>query len=376
MTIQTARFFFGGLLAAALAATGWDARGAAAPSTNSTSKSTAKITELFGDQVVAKGKGVEIKRSEFDTACIAVKAAATARGARIPPEFMNTLERQVLNDLIGMRLILNKATAEDKAKGREDYDKAFAKYKADEQITDEEFSERLGPQLLAQGMTREQWQQQRIDQSVVKLVLERELKTNVTDDEVKKYYEEHPSDFEQPEMVRVSHILIGTRDTATNAELPEAKKQEKRKQIDEILKRARGGEDFAKLAREFSEAPGSKDDGGELRPFARGMLREAQALESTAFSLNTNQISDVITTQFGYHIIKLSEKIPAQKIELAKVTDELKEQLKQRAVQEQLKEYMPRIIQEANVEILDEKLKPRDAAPAPTPAEKEQPKKK
>ena len=374
MTKHTTRFFSGGLLAAALAAPGWDAGGAVAPAnTNSTSKSADKITALFGDQVVARGKGLEIKRSEFDTACIAVKAAATARGARIPPEYMNTLERQVLNDLIGMRLILNKATAEDKTKGKEEFEKSFEKYKADEKITDAEFGERLGPQLLAQGMTREQWQQQRVDQNTIKLVLERELKTNVTDEEMKKYYDEHPSDFEQPEMVRASHILIGTRDSATGTELPEDKKQAKRKQMEDLLKRARGGEDFAKLAREFSEDPGSKDQGGEYT-FPRGKM--VPAFESAAFSLNTNQVSDIVTTQFGYHIIKLSEKIPAQKVELAKVSDDLKEQLKQRAVQEQLKDYMPKIIQEANVEILDEKLKPRDATPAPIPLDKTEPKKK
>jgi len=374
MTKHTTRFFSGGLLAAALAAPGWDAGGAVAPAnTNSTSKSADKITALFGDQVVARGKGLEIKRSEFDTACIAVKAAATARGARIPPEYMNTLERQVLNDLIGMRLILNKATAEDKTKGKEEFEKSFEKYKADEKITDAEFGERLGPQLLAQGMTREQWQQQRVDQNTIKLVLERELKTNVTDEEMKKYYDEHPSDFEQPEMVRASHILIGTRDSATGTELPEDKKQAKRKQMEDLLKRARGGEDFAKLAREFSEDPGSKDQGGEYT-FPRGKM--VPAFESAAFSLNTNQVSDIVTTQFGYHIIKLSEKIPAQKVELAKVSDDLKEQLKQRAVQEQLKDYMPKIIQEANVEILDEKLKPRDATPAPIPLDKAEPKKK
>ena len=373
MTKHTTRFFSGGLLAAALAASGWDAGAAVAQTkTNSTSKSTDKITELFGDQVVARGKGLEIKRSEFDTACIAVKAAATARGARIPPEYMNTLEKQVLNDLIGMRLILNMATAEDKAKGKEEFEKSFEKYKADEKITDAEFGERLGPQLLAQGMTREQWQQQRVDQNTIKLVLERELKTNVTEDEVKKYYDEHPSNFEQPEMVRASHILLGTRDSATGTELPEDKKQAKRKQMDDLLKRARGGEDFAKLAKEYSEDPGSKDQGGEYT-FPRGKM--VPPFESAAFSLNTNQISDIVTTQFGYHIIKLSEKIPAQKVELAKVADDLKEQLKQRAVQEQLKDYMPKLISEAKVEILDEKLKPKDATPTPIPLENGEPKK-
>lgn len=368
------RIIASGLLAAVLVAPGWYAGNAIAQTNAGGSASAAeKISKLIGDEVLARGKGLEIKRSEFDSAFIAIKSAATSRGARIPPEYLNTLERQVLNDLIGMRLILSKATAEEKAKAREEFEQSFKKFKEEEKLTDAEYEERLGPQLLALGMSREQWQQQRVDQGAIKLVLERELKPNVTDDDVKKYYSEHPSDFEKPEMVRASHILLSTRDQNTGAEFPEDKKQAKRKQMEEILKRARGGEDFAKLAKEYSEDPGSKDKGGEYT-FPRGKM--VPPFESAAFSLATNQISDIVTTQFGYHIIKLSERIPAQTMELAKVADDLKERLKQRAIQEQLKEYAPKLIREANVEILDEKLKPKDTTPAPIPLEPVEPKQK
>ena len=377
MSRLTNDFFSAGILAMALAAPGWSAGSAMGQAkSDSTSKASDKITELFGDSVVARGKGFEIKRSEFDAAFVAVKSAATARGARIPPEFVNNLERQVLNDLIGRALILNKATAEDKTKAKEEFNTSFQKYKTDEKITDAEYEEQLGPQLLAQGLTREQWQQRLVDQNTVKLVLERELKPDVTDEEVRKYYEEHPSNFEQPEMVRASHILLSTRDTASGSELPEAQKQVKRKLMEDLLKRARAGEDFAKLAREHSEDPGSKERGGEYT-FPRGKM--VPAFESAAFSLETNQISDIVSTQFGYHIIKLHEKIPAKKLELAKVADDLKDQLKQREIQEQLKEYVPKLMRESNVEILDEKLKPKEGAVTPTapiPLEPGEPKKK
>jgi parvulin-like peptidyl-prolyl isomerase len=368
------RVISGSLLAAALSTPGGYAGNAMAQTNTDTNARPAdRITELFGDQVLARGKGLEIKRSEFDAAFIAVKSAATGRGARIPPEFLNTLERQVLNDLIGMRLILNKATAEEKAKAREEFEVSFRKFKVDENLTDAEYEERLEPQLLALGLTREQWQQQRMDQAAIKLVLERELKPSVTDEDVKKYYDEHPSDFEKPEMVKASHILLATRDQTTGAEFPEDKKQAKRKQMEELLKRARGGEDFAKLAKEYSEDSGSKDRGGEYT-FPRGKM--VPPFESAAFSLAVGQISDIVTTQYGYHIIKLLEKIPAQKMELAQVADDLKDRLKQRAVQEQLKDYVPKLIKEANVEILDEKLKPKDATPEPIPLEPGEPKKK
>ena len=120
-------------------------------------------------------------------------------------------------------------------------------------------------------------------------------------------------------------------------------------------KRAKDGEDFAKLAKEFSEDPGSKDKGGEYK-FPRGQM--VAEFEAAAFSMKTNQISDIVTTQFGYHIIKLSEKIPAQKVELAKVSQDIKDYLKGQAVQKELPKYMEKLKKEADVQILDEKLKP------------------
>ena len=91
--------------------------------------------------------------------------------------------------------------------------------------------------------------------------------------------------------------------------------------------------------------------------------------EAAAFSLGTNQISDIVTTQFGYHIIKLSEKIPAKKIELAKISDDLKEGLKQQEMQKLLPDYFEKILKEANFEILDEKIKAvADLKPPTKPA--------
>src|SRR4030095_7139203 len=139
------------------------------------------------------------------------------------------------------------------------------------------------------------------DQATAEAVVKRELKVDVTDADVKKFYDENPSRFEQPEMVRASHLLLGTRDTANQVELPEDKKAAKRKLAEELVKRARDGEDFAKLAKEYSEDPGSKDNGGEYT-FPRGQM--VPEFESAAFSLGTNQISEIVTQQFGYHVIK------------------------------------------------------------------------
>jgi len=320
-----------------------------------TNSSPAKPTfkDLFDDVVIAKGKGVEVKRSQLDDALIGIKSTAAARGQNIAADQLAQVEQQVLDRLIQIQLLLAKATDADRAKGKEGADKRFESIK-----TRAGSDEALGRQLKSIGMSQDELRKKMTEEATAEAVVERELNVNVTDEDVKKFYDDNPSRFEQPEMVRASHILLGTRDSA-GTELIADKKNAKRKEMEDILKRARAGEDFANLAKEYSEDPGSKDKGGEYT-FPRGQM--VPEFEAAAFSLNTNQISDIITTQFGYHIIKLSEKIPAKKLELAKVAPDIKDGLKQQAMQKLIPDYMDKLKKDNNVEILDEKLKAKAAA--------------
>ena len=320
-----------------------------------TSKPSDKITELFGDSVVAKGTGVQVKRSELDAAAMGLKAGATARGEKFSSDQAIMLERQVLDRLIQIQLLLAKATDADKAKGKEASDKRF------EQIQKRAGTEEaLLRQLKSVGMTLEELKRKMSEESVAEAVVSRELKADATDADAKKYYDEFPARFEQPEMVRASHILLNTMDPETKAPLPDDKKLAKRKVAEDVLKRARAGEDFAKLAKEYSEDPGSRDNGGEYK-FPRGQM--VPEFETAAFALATNQISDIVTTQFGYHIIKLSEKIPSRKLTLdesvegMKINDQVKDLLKRQQLEKLLPDYVKNMQKEAKVEILDEKLK-------------------
>lgn len=316
-------------------------------------KAAPKDSDLFPDVVVAKGKGIEVKRSQLDDAMVSIKSAFAARGQDLPPDEMHRLEQQVLDRLIQIQILLGKATDGDKAAGKESCAKRFDAIKA-RAGTEEAFNR----QLISVGTSQAELKTKMTEESVAQAVLERELKINVTDDDIKKFYDDNPSKFEQPEMVRASHILLSTRDPETNKDLPDDQKAAKRKKAEDVLKRARAGEDFAKLAREYSEDPGSKDKGGEYQ-FARGQM--VAEFESTAFSLKTNEISDIVTTQFGYHIIKLSEKIPAKKVELAKVSPDVKEYLKQQQMQKRqqdLQTFLDKLKKDAGVQILDDSLKP------------------
>jgi peptidyl-prolyl cis-trans isomerase C len=339
----------------------------ATTNTTAASKSVAKINELFPDKAIAKGKGVEVNRSQLDEEVVRFKSQAAGRNQNIPPEQMAMMERQLLEQLIQVQLLRGKATEADKAAGKTLADKRFEEAK-----TKLGSEDALNRQLKLMGVTREELLTKWTESATAESVLKRELKVNITDADAKKFYDENPARFEEPEMVRASHILLMTTDPKTNSELTEDQKAAKRKEMEGLLKRARAGEDFAKLAKEFSEDPGSKDKGGEYT-FPRGQM--VPEFEAAAFSLGTNQVSDIITTRFGFHIIKVLEKIPARKVELEKALANLKDGLTQQALQKQFPDYIAKLKTDAGVQILDEKLKaielPTSPAGAQPPAKPE-----
>jgi len=347
---------------------------------------------LFDDPVIARGQGVEIKRSQLDEAFIVFKANLVARNQTVPEEQRLLRQAQLLDQLLTTRLLVNRATDADNAKAKE-----LAKKIAVEARKSAPSEERLGLQLKALGLSAEQFNQRIMEQAVAEAVIERELKpkvsvseaqvkdfyTNGTDLLVKIMQEEHDrlvkiptttlgqlaavtqqieelkkanlARLEQPEKVRVGHVLLATRYRETEEELPEDQKKTKRFKIEQLLKRARSGEDFSKLVMEYSEDRGLKESKGEYT-FSRNdpFVPEFKA---AAFSLQTNQISDIVTTTFGYHIIRLLEKIPAKKVEFEKVSADIKDALLQQELQNQMPAYLESIKKSSGIEILETKYK-------------------
>ncbi len=142
----------------------------------------------------------------------------------------------------------------------------------------------------------------------------------VSDAQVEDYYKTHQDEFSQPEEADARHILIRP---ATDDAAGWAKAEQ---EAETVYKKATApGADFAKLAREYSQDPGSKDKGGELGWFPRG--RMVKPFEDAAFALKPGQISKPVKTQFGYHIIQLIAVRPAGEQPLAEVKDTIREKL-------------------------------------------------
>jgi peptidyl-prolyl cis-trans isomerase C len=319
-------------------------------STATNAKPADAVTALFGDPVVAKGKGFEIKQSALDEVMSGIKSAAAARGQTITPAQTTRIEGQLLNRLIQDQLLLQKATDADKSNGVQRADLQM-------NLLLERFGsqEALERQMKAANMTIAEVRSKIIQENTAQAVKTRELNVTVTEAEAKQFYDENPADFEQPEMIHVRHILLMTMDPVTRTPLAADQQKAKQKQMDDLLKRIRGGEDFATLAKQYSEDPGSKDNGGELPAFPRGQM--VPEFEAAAFSLTNNQVSDVITSAYGYHIIKLLEKTPAKKVDYATVAPKIKDFLTLQKTEKLGPAYLEKLQKAADVQILDADLK-------------------
>ncbi len=144
----------------------------------------------------------------------------------------------------------------------------------------------------------------------------------VSDEAVDAYFSEHKDEFSQPEERKASHILI-----ALTADASEEDKRVAREKAQQILEQIqRDPEQFASLAQEYSNDPGSASQGGDLGFFGRGVM--VKPFEDQIFSMQINEVSDIVETDFGLHIIKLTDIKEARQQRLEDVREQIETQLK------------------------------------------------
>ena len=168
--------------------------------------------------------------------------------------------------------------------------------------------------------------------------------TEATDAEAKDFYDKNPDKFKRPETVRASHILLRVDPNADDAT-----KKQTRAKIDEVLKQAKSGTDFAALAKQNSQ-DGSAAQGGDLGFFPKEKM--VPAFADVAFALKTGDISDVVTTQFGLHIIKATDRKPAGLVPLDEVSAQVKKFLNEQKKQQLAQAFIAQVRQKAKIEVL------------------------
>src|SRR5262245_52855333 len=211
------------------------------------------------------------------------------------------------------------------------------------QFPDEEsFKKALG----ARGMTLDKLKSDtRIDISINKM-METEVAGAAapSDADCREFYDKNPDRFKQDESVRASHILFRVDENADAAT-----KKKILDQAQSVLKEAHSGADFAELAKKHS-ADGSAQQGGDLNFFTRGQM--VPAFDQAAFALKPGEISDIVATQFGYHIIKVTDRKPASTVPFEQVSPRIKEFLTEQQKQKKAEAFIQSLKQKAKIEVL------------------------
>ncbi|MHC4664944.1 MAG: peptidylprolyl isomerase [Planctomycetota bacterium] len=170
-------------------------------------------------------------------------------------------------------------------------------------------------------------------------------KIKVTEEDAEKYYSQNTKQFETPEQVRASHILITPDTKDPNTDPNEAKVGAKAK-TEELLKQVKAGADFAALAKTNSGCP-SAAKGGDLGFFGRG--RMVPSFEKAAFESKVGQVTDIVETRFGYHIIQVTARKDPNVVTFAQAKDDIMNRLTQQKQAELAKQYIESLKAKANI---------------------------
>jgi peptidyl-prolyl cis-trans isomerase C len=316
-------------------------------------KSTTETNADSGSNIAVTINGVNIPESEIDKLVQPQLEMIAKKSAQLPPTFAEQyakqLREQAIEQTIRRRLLDEKvkeaniiitdqevistieeiAAAQKEPLSLEEFKKKLAEYGESFDQVKEEVREGLARNKFMKG----QWAG----------------KINVTEEYARKYYEDNPKKFETPEQVRASHILIKPKyidpNVDPNADPNEAKAVAKAK-AEDLLKQIKDGADFAELAKANSNCP-SAPEGGDLGFFPRGETTES--FEKAAFELQVGQVSDVVETEYGYHIIKVTDHKDASKTSFEDAKDDIIKQLTQKKQSELAEKYIESLKAEANI---------------------------
>jgi parvulin-like peptidyl-prolyl isomerase len=311
------------------------------------------------DYVVAQVADKKITQQELDENLNRHLDQISQSGQEVTEEMRKIIEWRTLDELVMKELIVAAAKSSeiDLAQIEQEAGDTLARIK--EQAPD---PAAFAEQIAQQGMTEDIIKNEIYIRNLLEALMKNRYPDGhaVSEEEAKAFYEQNKQMFNQPERVTARHILVRVN--------PEASKEEKdgqKKKIDEARNRIAKGEDFAEVAKEVSEDPGSGSRGGMLPPFTRGQM--VPPFEEAAFEGKKGKLSDVFETQFGYHFLEVLDRSEAKQLTFDDVKLRLNQQLERRAegmaAQELLKEIEDSVEHEVFIE------DPSATPPAPSPDE-------
>jgi peptidyl-prolyl cis-trans isomerase SurA len=293
-----------------------------------------KIAAVVGDSIIL-GSEIEEKAAPL-LAEVARMPEAAKRAARAA-----ALRREVLERLIDDELILQQAAELKLTVTSEQVDSSIEEIKRQNNIDDDQLREALRAQGMSMAAYRADLKKQLLRFRVINIAVG--SRVTISDDDVKTYYDRHMKDGANVQ-VRASHIFIAIPENADPAVVAEKQAQAKK-----LLDRALAGEDFAKLAREASDDPATRAEGGDLGYFGKDML--PKAIEEMVFAMKVGEVRGPVRADRGFHVIKLIDRKTKDPKPLDEVKDDVRMQLRQKEMERQTKSYLAELRKKTLVDV-------------------------
>jgi peptidyl-prolyl cis-trans isomerase C len=291
--------------------------------------------------VVARIDGVDVTREDLLTRASEARGALAQRGVP-PPQLTQGFLREVLNDVIGSRLLARDIQGKGGGATEPEIEAKIAEIRQgfpsdaefDQALAGRGFDRARLRRDITESLTVNKW----VASAVMPTV-------TVSEAEARAFYDANPDRMVEPEKVRGRHVLARVERDAT----AEAKAAQRAK-IDGARARILAGADFAQVAKESSDDKTSAERGGDLGWFYRGQM--VPAFEAAAFALPPKQLSEVVETPFGFHLIEVLEKQPAVKLTFEQVRPRIEGMLKQRQLEQKIKAQVNALAAQSKIEIL------------------------
>jgi len=300
-----------------------------------------------GGNVAATVNGEKIMAQELDEEVALMKSDMEQQGFKFEgeqgQEFEQMLRADILNQMVDQKLVLqdakNRELLPSDKEVKEEIDKLKKQLGADGDFK----------KFLAANGINEPKLEDFIKQQLALEKLQAEIASGVqepTEQEINDYYNNNKEQFSQPEQRQVSHILIGADDYSNGKNRTEVEAKVLALQVVEKLN---AGADFSELAKQYSDDPGSKDNGGQYPLFSRGS-GFVQEFEEAAFNMQEGDFTaEPVKTEFGFHIIRLDQVVPTEVIQLSDAKETIVSNLKNNAISKRMADYMQDLRDKAEI---------------------------
>jgi len=302
--------------------------------------------------------GVDITQGQLQQELKPQLDRMAAQAQKLPPQFLDSFKKRLSQQTIERmitEILLDQEVKEQRIV-----------------VAEKEINEHIKEMIAKQGLSIEDFTElvkasgQDLDEVKQRLrrglgyqeVMQRQFgdKINITEDQAREYYSQNQTQYQKPEQVRASHILIKPDTSDPNID-PNDAKTHARATAEELLKQIKDGADFGELVKKHSDCPSSQR-GGDLNFFSRDQM--VPPFEKAAFALEVGQVSDVVQTQFGYHIIKLTDRKLATTLTFEQARAEILEMLNNKKQAEIAQQYIESLKAKATIIYHDPSLQNKE----------------